>query len=282
MVYYCSACDFVTHPGCGANELLWDETFVPESKDMEPIESTSTLKCEDSYVVKKSKLGEDKVEIAVEIKHFCHEHDLKLNDEQLENDKKCDGCMWPIYPPFYTCTPCRFFLHKSCVELPRKKSHPLHRHSLILLPKTPYVGKNVGCDACERMCNGFVYHCDKCNFDLDVHCSLMPDIFNHEGHEHRLILFSVSNSEKCSSCDSKGKIFRCAHCEFTLNFKCATLPLMTKYRPHEQSFTLCYKVEDDPDDEYYCDICEEPRDPKHWFYYCADLEFPAHPNCILR
>jgi hypothetical protein len=60
------------------------------------------MKCEDPgldesidsllYVVKKSKLGEDKVEIAVKIKHFCHQHDLKLIDEQLENDEKCDGC----------------------------------------------------------------------------------------------------------------------------------------------------------------------------------------------
>jgi hypothetical protein len=268
MVYYCSVCDFVTHPNCGANKLLWDE-----SKDTEPIE--------DPYVVKKSKLGEDKVEIAVEIKHFCHEHDLKLIDEQLEIDEKCDGCMWPIYPPFYTCTPCTFFLHKSCVELPRKKLHPLHRHPLILFPKPTYVGKYFSCNACKRKCNGFVYHCDKCNFDLDVHCSLMPDIFNHEGHEHRLILFSASDSEKCSSCDSEGNIFRCPDCEFTLNFKCATLPLTTKYRPHEQSFALCYKVKDDPDNEYYCDICEEPRDPKHWFYYCGNLDFPAHPDCIL-
>jgi hypothetical protein len=219
MVYSCSVCDFVTHPNCGANKLLWDE-----SKDTEPIE--------DPYVVKKSKLGEDKVEITVEIKHFCHEHDLELIDEQLENDEKCDGCMWPIYPPFYTCTPCRFFLHKSCVELPKKKSHPLHRHPLILLPSIllpKYLCKYFICNACKRKCNGFVYHCDKCNFDLDVPCSLMPDIFQHEGHEHRLILFSTSDSEKCSFGDSEGNIFRCPDCEFTLNFKCATLPLTTKY-----------------------------------------------------
>jgi hypothetical protein len=44
------------------------------------------------YVVKKSKLGVDKVEIAVKIKHFRHQHDLKLIEEQLENDEKCDGC----------------------------------------------------------------------------------------------------------------------------------------------------------------------------------------------
>jgi hypothetical protein len=54
-----------------------------------------------------------------------------------------------------------------------------------------------------------------------------------------------------------------------------------KYEPYEQSFALCYKGEDDFDDEYYCDICEKPRDPKYWFYYCADINFPAHPKCIL-
>ncbi|XP_059435587.1 uncharacterized protein LOC132168611 [Corylus avellana] len=256
----------------------------------EHIESTS-MKCEDLglvesidsllYAVKKSKMGEDKVEIAVEIKYFSHEHDLKLIDEQLENDEKCDGCMWPIYPPFYTCTPCRFFLHKSCVELPTIKSHPLHRHPLALLPEPRDVDKYFVCNACRHNCNGFVYHCDKCNFDLDVQCSSMPDIFKHEGHEHRLILYSASNFEKCSSCDFGGQIFRCAHCEFTLDFKCVTLPLTTKYGPYGQSFALCYKVEDDYDDEYYCDICEEPRDPKHWFYYCGDIDFPAHPKCIL-
>jgi hypothetical protein len=162
---------------------------VPESKDTEPIESTSMLKCEDPYVVKKSKLGEDKVEIAVEIKHFSHEHDLKLIDEQFDNDEKCDGCMWPIYPPFYICTSCTFFLHKSCVELLRKMSHLLHQHPLILLPSILlpwplYVNKCFSCNACKRACNGFVYHCDKCYFDLDVQCSLIFDIFNHKGHEY--------------------------------------------------------------------------------------------------
>ena len=33
--------------------------------------------------------------------------------------------------------------------------------------------------------------------------------------------------------------------------------------------------------EYYCDIYEEERDPNHWFYYCAECSFPAHPKCII-
>ena len=33
-------------------------------------------------------------------------------------------------PLFYSCGKCSFFLHKSCVELSRKKQHPLHQHPL--------------------------------------------------------------------------------------------------------------------------------------------------------
>jgi hypothetical protein len=289
MVYYCSTGDFITHPHCAANIYM-------EGQQWERIESTSMLKYEDpgldgrsinplQYFVEKFKLGEENIKIAVEIKHISHEHDLKLIDVQLENDEKCDGCMWPISPPFYTCTPCRFFLHKSCVELPSKKSHSLHQHPLILLTEPPDAVTCFICDACKRPCNGFIYRCDKCDFQLDVQCSLRSDIMNHKGHEpHQLILSSTSNYGECSSCDNHGIIFGCASsddCKFTLDFKCATLPAIIRYRSHEESFKLCYKREDDSDDKYNCDICEQPRNPKHWFYYCADLDFPAHPECIL-
>jgi hypothetical protein len=191
--------------------------------------------------------------------------------------------MRPISPPFYTCTQCRFFLHKSCVELPRKMSHPLHQHPFILLVKPPVVYKYFHCNGCH--CNGFVYHChDKCNFKLDVQCSLRSSIMNHEGHEHQLILVSTLDREKCNSCDNDRIIFRCTYtndCKFTLDFRCATLPAIIRYKSYEQLFTLCYKSEVDSDNEYYCDICEQPRNPKHWFYYCVDFDFPSHPKCIL-
>jgi len=273
MFYYCSTCHYVNHLQCATNKLLLDETLAPEFEDTE---------LGPPYVFLKSIVGEDKIEKAVEIKHFSHEHDLELMDEQPENKEKCDACVSPISLPFYSCAQCRFFLHKSCVELPRKISHPLHRHTLILLPEAPYfISRNFTCDACDRTCNGFTYRCDKCDFDLDVHCSLIPDIINHDGHEHQLILSSASYSDKCSSCDSNREVlFRCADCEFTLDFKCATLPRTIRYRPYEQPSILCYKDEDSCD-EYFCDICEEERDPKHWFYHCPDLNFPAHPDCIL-
>ena len=65
-----------------------------------------------------------------------------------------------------------------------------------------------------------------------------------------------------------------------MDFQCARLPLTTRYKQHEHPFTLNYAVEHDSSD-YYCDIREEERDPKHWFYYCADCSYPVHPKCIL-
>jgi len=275
-VYYCSKCNFVAHLDCATREGYTEEIKKEDSKVLDESINDSL-----AYAVKKITMGEDKIEIAQEIKHFSHQHDLKLIDELFINNEKCNGCMHPIFPPFYTCAQWIFFLHKSCVELPRKKQHPLHSHLLTLLAKAPYIRGSFGCNVCGRECAGFTYHCDICNFDADVQCSLILDIFTHDGHDHPLILSRAPYHEKCSCCDRVGNVFRCADCEFILDVRCATHPLTVRYQFFDQPFKLCYNTEYDYDGEYYCDICEEERNPKHWFYYCADLSVYAHPYCIL-
>ncbi|KAG6646594.1 uncharacterized protein LOC122317308 isoform X1 [Carya illinoinensis] len=292
MVYHCSTCDFVAHLHCATGKEERDETFVSKYKDEESIESsTSMLEHEElgidestdilTYVVKKFKLGVDGIEIAAEIKNFSHEHDLKLTDEFGINEK-CDACTQYIFTLYYACAQCRFFLHKSCVELRRRMRYPIHRHPLMLLPKATYgYDGTFGCDACDCSCDGFTYNCEECKFDLDVQCSLLPYKFTHDSHKHRLILSRSQEGRKCNNCDSNEKIlFYCADCEFALDFQCLTLPHTVWYEQHEHLFTLCYAPEDDSD-EYYCDICEEKRDPRFWFYYCADCLYLAHLKCIL-
>jgi hypothetical protein len=259
-VYYCSECNFVAHLDCATREGDTEEIKQPLKSEVdEPIDSLA-------YVVKKMKIGEDKIEIPEQIKHSSHQHDLKLTKELIIlNNKKCDGCMHPIFPhPFYSCARCSFFLHKSCVELPRKKQHPLHPDPLTL----DEVFTFFVCNVCGRRCDGFRYYCKKCIFEVDVHCSLISDIFTHDGHEHPLILSRVPNRENCYCCDyeEKGEVFRCADCEFIVDFRCITLPRIVRYRHFEQLFKLCYKTEDDSDDEFYYDICEKERNSKHWFY----------------
>ncbi|XP_042990015.1 uncharacterized protein LOC122317145 [Carya illinoinensis] len=215
-----------------------------------------------------------------EIKHLSHEHYLKLTDE-FGIDKKCDACIRSVFPPFYARAQCGFFLHKLCAELPKKLQHSLHQHLLKLIFLREQ--KPFRCDGCWHPCNGFNYRCDECNFDLDVLCSLIPDILiDPSPEQHQLILARSSENKMCSSCGSHRKHkFSCVDCEFTLDFKCLTLPHMTNYKEHDHPFILCYTSEDNSG-EYYCDICEGTRDPKCRFYYCADCSYPAHPECILE
>jgi hypothetical protein len=83
-VYYCSSCDYVVHLDCATDKKGSDETFVQESKEKDPIEPTpAILKDEDSrldkftnkpsYVVKKSKVREGNIGIAIEIKLFSND-----------------------------------------------------------------------------------------------------------------------------------------------------------------------------------------------------------------
>ncbi|KAF3944603.1 hypothetical protein CMV_028947 [Castanea mollissima] len=276
--YYCSRCDFVAHLDCAADyrnrdNINLQELKEEENEDPELDQSVNSA----AYEVKNIKVGEDGTEIATEIQHLSHEHKLKLSDYEVLNNEKCNGCVQAISPPFYSCVNCSFFLHESCAKLPKKKRHPLHQHLLTLFPKSCYFF----CFACSRCCNGFMYSCETCHFLLDIPCSLISDILTHPGHEHRLLLSSIESRHNCSCCDSKiSPIFRCTTCEFALDFKCATLPQTARYKQHEHPFTLRYIAEDDSG-KYYCDICEEERDPKHWFYYCAKCDYPAHTKCIL-
>ncbi len=275
-LYYCSTCDFVAHLDCATNKINMEYKNLIEFKDEVSSKSKTMPENEDLEL---DQFIDSTTEIATKIVHFSHTHDLKLMDE-IHNNEKCDGCARAILPPFYSCAKCNFFLHKSCFELPKKKRHPLHRHPLTLLQMTP--NKFLKCSVCDQYCNGFTYSCETCHFILDVQCSLISDILTHKGHKHQLLLSNTTDKQNCTSCDSKSyQVFRCTTCEFALDFKCATLPHTTRYKQHdEHPFTLCYNVEDDSG-EYYCDICEEERDPKHWFYYCADCNYPAHPKCIL-
>ena len=280
-LYYCSICDFVAHLNCALLSENKEDINLLEFKDEDEVPQLNESIDLVTYKVNKLNTREDGTQIAAEIKHFSHEHVLKLTDDEVLNNQKCYACVRAILPPFYSCVNCSFFLHESCAKLPQKKKHPLHRHPLTLLPTSPYLSKTFWCYACKRTCNGFNYICETCDFTLDVQCSLISDILTHPGHEHRLILSSIESYQNCSCCDSEiYPIFRCTTCEFALDFKCATLPHTTRYGQHDHPFALCYTAEDDSN-EYYCDICEEERDSKHWFYYCADCSYPAHPNCIL-
>ncbi|XP_050280656.1 uncharacterized protein LOC126721648 [Quercus robur] len=209
-LYYCSRCNFAGHLDCATGEGNIEDINLLELKKEESVKSKAMLENVDSKLdqfvdskickVIKTTMGEDGTEIATEIKHFSHKHDLKLTDV-VPNNKICNG--------------------------------------------------------------------------------LILNTLGHACHEHPLYLSVTNNGQKCSICGfEQYRVFHCTTCEFVLDFKCATLPQTAWYNQHEHPFTLRYTPEDDYD-EYCCDICEEERDSKQWFYYCEDCSYLAHSNCII-
>ncbi|KAI5560564.1 hypothetical protein BDE02_16G055400 [Populus trichocarpa] len=274
-VYYCQDCDFVAHVNCGIQYRL---SNTESDGDERSITMNDEFKESSFDIVREIKHGDER--IIAEIKHFSHQHNLILIDE-FNNDPKCDGCMLPIFTPFYSCTECNFFLDKACIGLPRKKYWQYDRHPLILILNT-WEEDPFQCAICEQYCHGFSYNCDRCHSFLDVRCfKSTKDSIEHGGHEHPLYLAVESENRHCSGCGVSGEsqTFRCVVCDFNLDFKCATLPDKARHRYDEHPLFLTYI---DPNDyQYVCQICEKERDPKLWFYRCEECDFDAHRECVL-
>lgn len=264
--YYCQECDYVSHLPCTYDKLLIDGYL--------DVSVTLDAEFEEMSLEEGGVVGE--------IRHFGHQHNLCLGDKELEDDKCCEGCGQIILDSFYKCDQqCQFFLHERCAKLPKKKRTLLHRHPLTLNSRGDCM---FYCSACKHPHRGFSYKCDECYYDLDVQCISLPESFKHEGHQHSLFL-AISSTEKCKACDSSSNsygafyepVFVCTECDFVLGFECASLPLEVRYDTN--LLKLSYAVEDDSG-EYYCMICKEKRNAKHWYYSCDESGFAAHIGCI--
>ncbi|KAL4633513.1 hypothetical protein ACB092_04G127900 [Castanea dentata] len=248
-LYYCSSCDFVAHLNCAMDKRNINDINMLEPRDDESIESKTMLDNEDpklnesgdllAYRVKKINIRENGTEIATEIEHFSHEHDLKLVDEVRNNDK-CDGCTQAILPPFYSCAKflngftynyeiCKFALDIQCSLITDTLIHYGHEHCLNL-SSTTYEQKCSICDL-ER-CQ--VFRCTTCEFTLDFKCTTLQHITRYlnckfgsaskfDGHEHPLTLVEATKEHpSCHKCSGPciGLIYQCAECDFYIHPWC--------------------------------------------------------------
>lgn len=272
-VYYCKECNYAVDLECA--KACEDRA---SSANSESVPSKSEL-------IEEINPAEDETAQPQEIKHFSHEHTLVFSDQEVKDGKFCDGCSLLISAPFYHCEQCNnFFLHKRCAKLPTVKKHLLHPHPLTLLSQSPYPGGLFRCRACKGFRNGFTYRCEECYYNLDLQCSSVPGTLEHKGHKHSLFL-ALNSSQVCNACKGsrpshRGLLFVCTECEFAVCIKCSILPYEARHRYDNHLLTLTYSAEDDSG-EYYCLICEEERDESLWFYYCAECDFAAHPDCVL-
>ena len=94
-------------------ELKEEQSINSKSEDLELHQSFDSKICK----VIKTTVGEDGTEIVTKIKHFSHQHDLKLTEETL-NNTKCNGCIQSILSPFYNCTHVASFFINLVINYP--------------------------------------------------------------------------------------------------------------------------------------------------------------------
>lgn len=288
--YFCSDCLFVVHSKCALMDTIWDGRELEGVPEEEEEEESKPFQEIDQNL----------------IKHFSHEHNLKVSFSSLgleESREHCYACTLTLYSELcYKCTRCSFILHETCANLPLKKRHEISTRKLTLCYKSQdniNFGNLFSCAACKRYCTVFFYYDDYSHISIDVLCASISDAFEHESHPHWLFVHSVDQQIStmrawCEGCDEYiGWPFLCCKRKddcggFNLCFTCATL--RHKYDDHPVS--LCYG-EKNVNATYCCGICEEQlysegghykkeTYSKSWCYKCDECGSTLHTKCVFR
>ncbi|KAL4310197.1 hypothetical protein GQ457_01G034410 [Hibiscus cannabinus] len=270
--YYCVNCNIIFHVNCATRDK--DSYSIVENEDEE---SPDVFVSSITNVLEWNDAGE-----ATVIQHFKHRHHLRLSDKVGEYENKCcDGCVLPISASFYYCLQCDFFLHKVCAELSQVKHVWHHRCQKPLLLTSD---EAFDCVKCGCPSTAFAYKCEECGDYTCLRCviTLTPGVQTCLGHKHPLHFYTDYEGQ-CNACgdDDIEGLFRCKKCNFSLDHKCFSLPITVKNKCDEHLLSLTAHDDNNYSESHYCDICEESRDSKLWFYDCATCGTSAHVNCAL-
>ncbi|WRX26214.1 DC1 - like 10 [Theobroma cacao] len=201
----------------------------------------------------------------VQIEHFDHQHPLSYNETIEQNESLlCNACRQEIFYQHYACEDCKYYLHETCTTLPYEVSHPLHCQHLLKL-FTDIV--EFTCHGCREHSGGFAYMCLLCDFQLDVKCATTPIPPQNERQK-------LKEMEKVSKLCPFNQNHKLDFFNRRLNFKDLVLEC--------DACKLPILGPEDVSEEYYCDICEEERKPKHSVYCCKKCKFIAHIECALN
>ncbi|KAL4271362.1 hypothetical protein GQ457_13G026140 [Hibiscus cannabinus] len=262
--YICYACDFVLDLKCATS-------WVPK---------TETQRLKDTE--RESKLC-----------FFNQHHNLGYANVPyyLPRVGNCSFCGLKLTGPVYACIQCGYLLHESCVGFPPEMQiqfHPLHLLRPLLRPLRH-------CRVCrDSVIRKISYSCVQCDLHLHPYCAKsLKHVLKSKSHIHDLYYFGSNTKTPYSLirtyCNRCGRdIYRipfclCMRCYAKLHIECVfPRSLKSIYHMHPLIFNDGFKEDDSG--EYYCDICEEERDPRDHAYRCTECRgrFVAHNSCALN
>ncbi|OWM66989.1 hypothetical protein CDL15_Pgr000441 [Punica granatum] len=240
------------------------------------------------------------------LQHPSHEHALVLQELSESFIFECKICRLSVKGGLsYHCMDCKFFIHKSCADLPPEIQHPSHpQHPLAI----------IGYSSEPELCKGCVIfiHLDEyrykcrlgCGVDLHVGCAaatLPPpeeehkdqqehedkdkdchedEMIQHFTHEHPLASFHVNvpNRIRCRACGDEisSCVYGCRACIFVLHKSCGLAPREIINHPfHPQHpLTLLAHLKN----RFGCKACGSYG---HFAYNCNDCGLILDVKCAV-
>ncbi|KAK8682136.1 hypothetical protein V6N13_054531 [Hibiscus sabdariffa] len=259
------------------------------------------VKCATSWVPKTEtqRLKDTERESKLCLFNQHHKLDYANYAVNLPFFSSCGFCGLDLLGPAYRCSECGYSLHESCVGFPREMQnqfHPLHLLRPLLYSKQL-------CSVCNypfnEAGNSISYSCVQCDVHLHVRCAKsLKHVLKSKSHSHDLYYYFGSNAwtyyyqmkKECSECE-RGiygiHFYFCMECDVKLHIEHVLPPsLKSKYHIHPLALEIGFKEDDSG--EYYCNICEEERDPMTLtdahVYNCIEcgVAFVAHLHCALN
>ncbi|XP_038716388.1 uncharacterized protein LOC120009764 [Tripterygium wilfordii] len=117
----------------------------------------------------------------------------------------------------------------------------------------------------------------------------------HISHIHFLIFKGIISHGWCGACNEPisntptyqcnrvcdGSFYRCLECNYSIHLECLPIPTTVKHKYHSHPLTLIDSFVEDDSGDYYCDACENERNPRHHVYYCEKCTYVIHIECLL-
>ncbi|KAG7626802.1 putative chromatin regulator PHD family [Arabidopsis thaliana] len=219
-----------------------------------------------------------------------HEHLVSVVNQGDGMD--CDACD-QLHVGGYSCSECKFNIHKKCVYVFTAKEifdHPSHDgHCLKLLTTGAPDHTDPKCHLCGKNTKRLLYHCSDCKLNLDIGCIAdhrsAPFHLNMSWHHHPLVL-GLSYFDRCSFChkigneDSKG--YRCLRCGLVIHTRCTFIfdsPEIT--HPAHVRHPLKRLTDGAPNyTDHRCHICGE--NTGNLLYHCDICKFNLDMRCAIE
>ncbi|MFQ6661551.1 hypothetical protein Gotur_029674 [Gossypium turneri] len=317
--YGCNQCEFNLHKGCAELELApkiqhplhpkHPLTLLPNSDRYPRICDL----CDCTYPTVFN-LHKECSELSLEINHpYDRKHPLTLLPQPPTHLQKCSCSLCIIqWKGFvYSCSLCNFDLSVSDFPFSAPKitvashEHPICyeevdiRYGNYRCPasRCRYIA-HVRCATDNAIWGGTILpegYDERSEEVVDEPWNLITDVvkkirigelmvaseIKHSYHDHNLRLTFSGETKDDDRLYSWDVAYRCMRrCDFSLDVGCATLPLTAWYKYDRHALTLTFSDDSEPS-QLYCDLCEEEREPKDWFYYCADCDNSLHLNCAI-